>query len=79
VAVRLTNNRLIASLCDRCNSALLSTSANISGQKTATSLLALTRNFHQELDECFFKFLNYVVHLIQSQHGCQWTWFVCHC
>ncbi|CAC9510250.1 hypothetical protein [uncultured Gammaproteobacteria bacterium] len=37
-------------MCDRCNSALLSTSANISGQKTATSLLALTRNFHQELD-----------------------------
>jgi WD40 repeat protein len=33
----------------------------------------------KELDECFFKFLNYVDHLIQSQHGCQWTWFVCHC
>jgi tRNA A37 threonylcarbamoyladenosine synthetase subunit TsaC/SUA5/YrdC len=33
-----------------CDIVLLSTSANISGQKTATSLLALTRNFHQELD-----------------------------
>ncbi|MDC9715385.1 MAG: Sua5/YciO/YrdC/YwlC family protein [Gammaproteobacteria bacterium] len=50
VAVRLTDNRLIASLCEGCNSALLSTSANITGRNVATSTLELNVAFKQELD-----------------------------
>ncbi|SMN14115.1 TsaC protein (YrdC domain) required for threonylcarbamoyladenosine t(6)A37 modification in tRNA [Bathymodiolus heckerae thiotrophic gill symbiont] len=50
VAVRLTDNRLIASLCERCNSALLSTSANITGRSAATSIFELNVAFKQELD-----------------------------
>ncbi|CAB5507506.1 Threonylcarbamoyl-AMP synthase (EC [Bathymodiolus thermophilus thioautotrophic gill symbiont] len=50
VAIRLTDNALISDLCQQCQSSLVSSSANISGYKTATSLLSLTLNFHQELD-----------------------------
>lgn len=50
VAVRLTNNPLIANLCVKCNSALLSTSANITGKQSANSILELNIYFKQQLD-----------------------------
>ncbi|KAA0446019.1 MAG: L-threonylcarbamoyladenylate synthase [Candidatus Thioglobus sp.] len=50
VAIRLTDNLLIADLCKKCNSALLSTSANISGKPTANSVLQLNVSFRQQLD-----------------------------
>ncbi len=50
VAVRVTDNPLIADLCKRCNSALLSTSANISGKQGANSVLKLNIDFQQQLD-----------------------------
>ncbi|AYQ56891.1 L-threonylcarbamoyladenylate synthase [Bathymodiolus thermophilus thioautotrophic gill symbiont] len=50
VAVRLTDNKLIANLCKKCNSALLSTSANITGKPTITSVFALNMTFKQELN-----------------------------
>ncbi|MBA5248105.1 MAG: L-threonylcarbamoyladenylate synthase [Gammaproteobacteria bacterium] len=50
VAVRITNNPLITTLCQQCNSALLSTSANITGKQTANTALKLTVYFKQQLD-----------------------------
>lgn len=50
VAVRLTEDVLIGALCQQTNSVLLSSSANIAGKPTATSILKLNRDFKQELD-----------------------------
>jgi len=50
VAVRITDNPLIVNLCQRCNSALLSTSANISGKQSINSTLELNVQFKQRLD-----------------------------
>lgn len=50
VAVRLTDNPLIADLCKKCNSALLSTSANITGKQGVSSILGLNICFKQQLD-----------------------------
>ncbi|CAC9596170.1 TsaC protein (YrdC domain) required for threonylcarbamoyladenosine t(6)A37 modification in tRNA [Bathymodiolus heckerae thiotrophic gill symbiont] len=50
VAIRLTNNQLIKDLCKITNSALVSTSANISGQKIAQSVLKLRVYFKDQLD-----------------------------
>ncbi|ALE51814.1 translation factor SUA5 [Candidatus Thioglobus autotrophicus] len=50
VAIRLTNNQLIKDLCTMTRSALVSTSANISGQKTAKSVLKLRVYFKDQLD-----------------------------
>ncbi|CAC9590691.1 Threonylcarbamoyl-AMP synthase (EC 2.7.7.87) [uncultured Gammaproteobacteria bacterium] len=50
VAIRLTNNQLIKDLCKITNSALVSTSANISGQKIAQSALKLRVYFKDQLD-----------------------------
>ncbi|SMM98142.1 TsaC protein (YrdC domain) required for threonylcarbamoyladenosine t(6)A37 modification in tRNA [uncultured Candidatus Thioglobus sp.] len=50
IALRLTDNILIDELCLRCNSALVSSSANISGKRTADSILQLNVQFKQELD-----------------------------
>ncbi len=50
VAVRLTDDTLISSLCERLSSALLSSSANISGKPVATNILELNVVFKQELD-----------------------------
>ncbi|CAC9543710.1 Threonylcarbamoyl-AMP synthase (EC 2.7.7.87) [uncultured Gammaproteobacteria bacterium] len=50
VAVRLTGDKLIANLCKKCNSVLLSTSANITGKRTVTSILALNVAFEQKLN-----------------------------
>lgn len=50
VAVRLTDNLLIAELCKKCHSALVSSSANISGKRTTDSILQLNVQFKQELD-----------------------------
>jgi Putative translation factor (SUA5) len=41
IALRLTDNVLITKLCQANNSALVSTSANTSGRKSATSVLEL--------------------------------------
>jgi len=49
VAVRITNNKLIRLLCERSTSALVSTSANISGHQTASKLLQLRRYFKDGL------------------------------
>jgi L-threonylcarbamoyladenylate synthase len=50
VAVRLTDNILISTLCEKSGSTLLSSSANIAGKPTATSMLELKVAFKQELD-----------------------------
>lgn len=50
VAVRISDNPLIADLCKKCNSALLSTSANISGKQGANNSLKLNIDFQQQLD-----------------------------
>ncbi|VVH62540.1 TsaC protein (YrdC domain) required for threonylcarbamoyladenosine t(6)A37 modification in tRNA [uncultured Gammaproteobacteria bacterium] len=50
VAVRLTDNALISALCTKLGSALLSSSANITGKPIATSMLELNVSFKQELD-----------------------------
>lgn len=50
VAVRITDNPLITALCKKCNSALLSTSANITGKQVANSMLKLNMYFKQQLD-----------------------------
>ncbi|SFV89459.1 TsaC protein (YrdC domain) required for threonylcarbamoyladenosine t(6)A37 modification in tRNA [hydrothermal vent metagenome] len=50
VAVRITDNPLIAALCKKCQSALLSTSANITGKQEANSILKLNIYFKQQLD-----------------------------
>jgi tRNA A37 threonylcarbamoyladenosine synthetase subunit TsaC/SUA5/YrdC len=48
--VRLTDNALISALCTKLGSALLSSSANITGKPIATSMLELNVSFKQELD-----------------------------
>lgn len=50
VAIRLTNDNLISRLCKATNSALISTSANITGKHSATSVLNLNVFFKGELD-----------------------------
>ncbi|SMN15056.1 TsaC protein (YrdC domain) required for threonylcarbamoyladenosine t(6)A37 modification in tRNA [uncultured Candidatus Thioglobus sp.] len=50
VAIRLTDNPLIKDLCAMTCSALVSTSANISGQKSAKSVLRLRLYFKDQLD-----------------------------
>lgn len=50
VALRLTFNPLITKLCRATRSALVSSSANLSGKRSATSLLDLNRFFGDKLD-----------------------------
>ncbi len=50
IAIRLTNNPLIADLCGSTNSALVSTSANISGLPVAQTNLKLRVYFNNQLD-----------------------------
>lgn len=50
VAVRLTDKPLITDLCVKCNSALVSTSANISAKQGVNSILGLNICFKQQLD-----------------------------
>jgi L-threonylcarbamoyladenylate synthase len=50
IAIRLTDNPLIKQLCAMTNSALVTTSANISGHHTAQSILKLQVYFKGELD-----------------------------
>lgn len=50
IAIRLTDNPLITDLCVKCNSALLSTSANITGKRSAKNILELNIYFKQQLD-----------------------------
>ena len=50
VAIRLTDNALISQLCKATNSALISTSANVTGKHSATSVLNLNVFFQGELD-----------------------------
>ncbi|BAS67951.1 L-threonylcarbamoyladenylate synthase [Bathymodiolus septemdierum thioautotrophic gill symbiont] len=50
VGVRITDDPLIVYLCKKCNSALLSTSANISGKQAVDSALKLNIDFQQQLD-----------------------------
>ena len=49
IAVRLTDNALVRFFCESSNSALVSTSANVQGQKTASSLLQLRSQFSNGL------------------------------
>jgi L-threonylcarbamoyladenylate synthase len=49
IAVRITDNALVRYFCENSDSALVSTSANVQGQKTATSLLQLRSQFNNEL------------------------------
>lgn len=50
IALRLTDDALIMALCKGSNSALVSTSANISGKKCATTRLKLQVYFQDRLD-----------------------------
>lgn len=50
IAIRLTDHVLISQLCQLSQSALVSTSANTSGQKTANTQLDLVKFFAQDLD-----------------------------
>lgn len=50
LAVRLTNNQLIANLCQATDSALVSTSANITSKQCARRVLDLKIAFGKELD-----------------------------
>jgi L-threonylcarbamoyladenylate synthase len=49
IAVRITDNPLVRYFCKSAGSALVSTSANVQGQKTATSLLQLKSYFNNGL------------------------------
>ena len=49
IAVRLTDNALVRYFCENSGSALVSTSANVQGQKTASSLLQLRAHFSNGL------------------------------
>lgn len=50
IAVRLTTNPVARSLCNAVDSALVSTSANISGRSTARNRFVLRRQFAQQVD-----------------------------
>ena len=50
LAVRLTSNSLIKFFCERTDSALISTSANLQGKKVATTKRELISYFGNELD-----------------------------
>lgn len=50
IAVRVTAHPVASSLCRATGQAIVSTSANRSGQKPATNTLALKRQFRNELD-----------------------------
>ncbi len=50
VALRLSNNQLITNLCATTNSALVSSSANITSKRSATSMLDLKKFFSDKLD-----------------------------
>lgn len=50
IALRLTSHPLIAYLCCATNSALVSTSANLSGRRSATGIVDLKRYFADKLD-----------------------------
>ncbi|MBE8190483.1 MAG: hypothetical protein HAW58_06515 [Candidatus Thioglobus sp.] len=52
IALRLTDNNLISQLCKATGSALVATSANISGKPVAASLLDLRIIFKGQLDFC---------------------------
>lgn len=49
IAVRITDNPLVQYFCEGSDSALVSSSANVQGQKTATSLLQLQAHFNKGL------------------------------
>jgi len=50
IAVRVTAHPLAAALCRACDSPLVSTSANIHGQRPAKSTLALYKQFNRKID-----------------------------
>ncbi|BBB22763.1 tRNA threonylcarbamoyladenosine biosynthesis protein [Abyssogena phaseoliformis symbiont OG214] len=50
IALRLTNNQLITNLCVATNGALVSSSANITSKRSATSMLDLKEFFSDKLD-----------------------------
>ena len=50
LAVRLTTNPTAAALCDETGSALVSTSANLAGERVARNRFVLTRKFRQRVD-----------------------------
>ncbi len=50
IALRLTNNQLITNLCVATNNALVSSSANITNKRSATSILDLKKFFSNKLD-----------------------------
>ncbi|ABL02250.1 translation factor SUA5 [Candidatus Ruthia magnifica str. Cm (Calyptogena magnifica)] len=50
IALRLTNNQLITDLCVATNSALVSSSANITNKRSAITMLDLKEFFNNKLD-----------------------------
>lgn len=50
IAVRVTAHPLAAALCRTCESPVISTSANIQGQRPAKSALALYKQFNRNID-----------------------------
>ncbi len=50
IAVRITNHPIMAELCRQCGHALVSTSANISGQHPAVNALQVRKAFASSLD-----------------------------
>ncbi len=49
IATRVTNHAIAASLCNECNSAIISTSANVSGQPACTTAAEVEAVFHESL------------------------------
>ncbi len=50
IAVRITAHPVAAALCRHCNSALVSTSANLKGRHPARSILKIRQQFTDQLD-----------------------------
>jgi len=50
VAVRITDHPITSALCQTCNSALISTSANTAGKKPITTTLGVRKQFPQGID-----------------------------
>jgi len=50
IAVRVTNHATASDLCTQCNCALVSTSANISGEDAFTDAQSVAAQFNDELD-----------------------------
>ncbi len=50
IAVRITNHPVVVALCDQINKAIISTSANLSGQPAAATWQQVKQQFPNQLD-----------------------------